>query len=100
MHGHQERRRATPATSRPSARLMLPDESRGRIADLAATYKTSLAELSRLLGRGDGYVSDYLNRKVPYDLAATDRHRIARFFGVDPETLKAPPSRPDRWRRR
>lgn len=80
-------------------RLMLPDEARARLADLVAAQATSLAELSRVLGRNEGYMSSYINRKVPYDLTHADRSRLARFLGVDPETLKRqPPRRPRRWR--
>jgi hypothetical protein len=73
---------------------MLPDETRARVAELISAHRASLAGLSRMLGRGEGYMSDYLNRKVPYDLAAADRGRLARFFGVDPEALKPQQRRP------
>lgn len=67
---------------------MLPDERRARFEALAIEHDASHAELSRILERGDGYVSSYLRRAVPYDLATADRSKLARFFGVDPETLK------------
>lgn len=72
---------------------MLPDERRVRLAELVAAQDTSLAELSRVLGRNEGYMSSYLHRKVPYDLASADRSRLARFLGVDPETMKRQPPR-------
>ena len=78
------RRYVTPKRSR----IMLSDERRVRFEELAAEHRASFAELSRILGRGDSYVSDYLRRKVPYDLAAADSGKLARFFGVDPDTLR------------
>lgn len=73
---------------------MLPDERRARFEALALEHKVTSSELSRILGRNDAYVSSYLRRRVPYDLAAADRNKLARFFGVDEETLK-PCRRPD-----
>lgn len=79
---------------------MLPDERRARMVELVREHRASRKGLSRLLGRGDGYLARYLSESVPYDLARTDREMLARYFGVDAETLKPmPPARPRRWRR-
>lgn len=69
-------------------RIMLADERRARLAALAREHNASHAELSRILGRNDAYVSSYLRRSAPYDLADHDRRKLARFFGVHEETLK------------
>ncbi|HVJ03823.1 MAG TPA: helix-turn-helix transcriptional regulator [Sphingomonas sp.] len=81
-------------------RITLPDERRARLAALAQEHDASHAELSRIIGRGETYISRYLRRAVPYDLPELDRRRLARFFGVDEETLtrRAPP-RPGPCRR-
>ena len=81
-------------------RLMLPDERRSRFGELVRQHKASRKGLSRLLGRGDGYVARYLTDSVPYDLAESDRDLLARYFGVEADTLRPPPpARPRRWRR-
>lgn len=69
-------------------RLMLPDERRARLDQLVRQHKASLKGLSRFIGRGDGYLSSYLTRQVPYDLAEPDRALLARYFGVDKDTLR------------
>ena len=72
-------------------RLILPDERRDRLAELADRHDASHAALSRMLGRSNTYFSRYLNRKVPYDLAEQDQLRLAWFFGVSPDTMRAEP---------
>lgn len=67
---------------------MLPDQRRARFEALAAEQGVSHAELSRILGRNEAYVSSYLRRSVPYDLAEKDRRLLARYFGVDEEALR------------
>lgn len=69
-------------------KIMLADERRARLEDLAGEQRASFAELSRVLGRNEAYVSDYLRRKVPYDLSDPDRSKLARYFGVDEDTLR------------
>ena len=81
-------------------RLMLPDERRARFGQLVDQHRASRKGLSRLLGRGDGYLARYLADSVPYDLAERDRDLLARYFGVEADTLRPPPPvRPRRWRR-
>jgi hypothetical protein len=80
--------RASNTPARPRLRLMLPDERRARFQALAIEQGASHVELSQILGRNDAYVSSYLTRGVPYDLARADQSKLARFFGVDEDTLK------------
>ena len=68
-------------------RIMLADERRARFDELVRTYGNT-AELSRVLGRSDGYVGRYLRDRVPYDLPDRDRRRLAEFFGVDEWLLR------------
>lgn len=81
-------------------RIILPDERRARFAELVTQHKSSLVQLSRIIGRSDGYFSSYLRRSVPYDLAERDRRKLARYFGVDEETLRPVPKARDKraWR--
>lgn len=82
-------------------RLMLPNERRARLGELVAQHGANRASLSRLIGRGTGYLGRYLREAVPYDLAEQDRDLLARYFGVDADTLRpAPPTHPRarRWR--
>lgn len=72
----------------------LPDEVRERIARAAAEHRITLKTLTRLIGRGNGYISRFMRQRVPYRLADEDQGRIARFLGLDEETLlKAAPQR-------
>lgn len=81
-------------------RLMLPNERRARLGELVARHGANCASLSRLMGRGTGYLGRYLREAVPYDLAEQDRDLLARYFGVDADTLRPRPAeRPRRcWR--
>lgn len=51
------------------------------------------AALSRLIGRNPAYIQQYLRRGVPRRLSETDRHLLARHFGVSEMQLGAPPAR-------
>ena len=51
------------------------------------------AALSRLIGRNPAYIQQYLRRGVPRRLSETDRHLLARHFGVSEVLLGAPPAR-------
>ncbi|MBB5712188.1 hypothetical protein [Sphingomonas xinjiangensis] len=79
---------------------MVADERRTRFGELVQAYGNS-AELSRVLGRSDGYIGRHLRDRVPYDLPDYDRRKLAQFFGVHAETLKQLPPSPSRlrWRR-
>ncbi len=71
---------------------MLPEERRARFAALAKTRGTSLKIISRIIGRSDGYFARYLRERVPYDLAERDYRKLARYFGVDADTMRPAPS--------
>lgn len=74
--------------------LLLPNERRARLGELVRQHKANRRDLSRFMGRGDSYLSDYLTRSVPYDLTEQDRDLLARYFGVDKDTLRPPPPKP------
>jgi repressor LexA len=60
-------------------------EIRAAIQGLAAKAGVSLAALSRMLGRNDAYLQQFVQRGTPRVLAEADRRQLAEFFGV-PET--------------
>ncbi len=71
-----------------------PNVIRQRIADECKRADISLAQLSRILGRPDGFIARFVREAVPYELAAADRDKVARYFGVPGPFLGAP-ARPD-----
>lgn len=70
---------------------MDPDAQRAALDFLVDAQGTSLATLSRALGRNPAYLQQFMKRGSPRLLAEADRARIARFFGV-PETQLGGPA--------
>jgi hypothetical protein len=68
---------------------MAPGDPRTTLIDLAAAGGTSLAALSRMLGRNPAYIQQYVRRRSPRVLEEADIAALARFFGVDPVRLGA-----------
>jgi phage repressor protein C with HTH and peptisase S24 domain len=68
-------------------------DPRERLAELARERGTSLASLSRMLGRNGSYFQQYITKGSPRKLEEEDRRRLAEFFGVDEGELGAPESR-------
>ena len=66
---------------------MAQDDPRTALAALAAASGTSLAALSRMLGRNAAYVQQYVRRGTPRSLEDEDVARLAAFFGVAPAML-------------
>jgi hypothetical protein len=60
---------------------------RQRIAQLAAQQRTSLAWLSRAIGKPDRYLSDHVRTARPEWLEPDDRAWLARFFAVSEDDL-------------
>lgn len=65
--------------------VMSETEIRTVLQELAARAGVSLAALSRMLGRNDAYLQQFVQRGTPRVLAERDRKSLAEFFGV-PET--------------
>jgi SOS-response transcriptional repressor LexA len=57
-------------------------EARSRLQDAARERGSSLAELSRLLGRNPAYLQQYVARGSPRHLDEPDLRKIAEFLGV------------------
>jgi phage repressor protein C with HTH and peptisase S24 domain len=61
---------------------MAAQDIRATIQALARQAGVSLAALSRMLGRNDAYLQQYVQRGSPRVLAEGDRRQLAAFFGV------------------
>lgn len=53
-----------------------------------------MAGLSRLLGRNDAYIQQYLRKGTPRHLPERERRMLARYFGVPDSTLGGPEADP------
>ncbi len=69
----------------PISSGMSGPEIRATLQALAGQAGVSLAALSRMLGRNDAYLQQFVQRGTPRVLAEGDRRQLAAFFGV-PET--------------
>jgi hypothetical protein len=86
----QERERAAAAAKRAEIRSILskaPADPREALAAAVAGGSDSLASLSRMLGRGDGYLRRFLVDGVPVALAPDDHRRLADYFGLTQREL-------------
>ncbi|MDO7843481.1 peptidase S24 [Sphingomonas immobilis] len=62
-----------------------PADARSRLDDLASRDKdASLASLSRMLRRRDGYLATFVRDGAPERLERKDRDLLAAYFRVDP----------------
>ena len=69
---------------------MIGQDVRAALPALAEQAGVSLAALSRMLGRNDAYLQQFVHRGSPRTLAEGDRRRLAEFFGVPETRLGAP----------
>ena len=65
-------------------------DSREKLSELARQRGTSLAALSRMLGRNAAYLQQYIAKGSPRKLEEIDRRRLAQFFGVSEIELGGP----------
>jgi len=63
---------------------------RDTLASLANERGSSLAALSRMIGRNSSYLQQYITKGSPRKLEEDDRRVLAQFFGVDEGALGAP----------
>lgn len=70
---------------------MQAQDPRQALESLVRERKDEYAALSRLIGRNETYIQQYVKRGVPRRLAEADRRTLARYFGVDEIMLGAPP---------
>ena len=72
----------------------MPEDSRIVLERLCSERGESLAGLSRLLGRNDAYIQQYLRKGTPRRLPERDRRTLARYFSVPESMLGGPASDP------
>ena len=65
-------------------------DARTRLADAARDRGSSLAALSRMLGRNPTYLQQYITKGSPRKLEEADRRRLAQFLGLSEADLGAP----------
>ncbi len=64
-----------------------PDDARRTLADLVGRYGESLASLSRMIGRNDAYLHQFIYRGTPQRLHEDDRLKLAQYFRVSERVL-------------
>jgi len=64
----------------------MSDDARATLQRLCSDRGESLAALSRLLGRNNAYIQQYLRKGTPRRLPESERHTLARYFAV-PEAI-------------
>lgn len=65
------------------------EDVRATIARLSAHHSESLAGLSRMLGRNDAYLQQFVKRGSPAKLDEDDRLMLAKYFQIDERLLGA-----------
>ena len=64
-------------------------DPRERLSELARERGSSLAALSRMLGRNGTYLQQFITKGSPRKLEEEDRRKLAQFFGVGEAELGA-----------
>ena len=62
--------------------------ARGRLQAMARDRRSSLAELSRLIGRNPAYLQQYVTRGSPRHLDEPDLRKIAEFLGISTRVIE------------
>lgn len=57
-------------------------DPRERVPALAAQYRVTLTDLSRIIGQSPRYLHRFVHDGVPADLGDEARDTLSRFFGV------------------
>lgn len=68
----------------------MSDDARATLLKLCSERGESLAGLSRLLGRNDAYIQQYLRKGTPRRLPERERLTLARYFAVPDAMLGGP----------
>lgn len=71
----------------------MSDDARANLKRLTNERRESLAALSRLIGRNEAYLQQYVTRGSPARLDERDRAILARYFGIDEAVLGGPAAR-------
>lgn len=70
----------------------MTDAARNRLGELARARGVGLAALSRMIGRNDAYLQQFVRRGSPQRLDERDRRALAAFLGVEEGELGGPPA--------
>ncbi len=65
----------------------LPVDAREALAVVADRRGETMSNLSRLIGKSDGYLARYIRDGVPLALPANERKLLARYLGVQPTAI-------------
>ena len=65
-------------------------DPREKLSELVRERGSSLAALSRMLGRNASYLQQYITKGSPRKLEEIDRRRLAQFFGIAETELGGP----------
>lgn len=68
-------------------RPVSPQQARLELDRLIKNGRDGYAALSRMIGRNEAYLQQFIKRGVPECLAERDRRMLANFFGVDEKLL-------------
>lgn len=71
-----------------------PQQVRANLVALANKSGASLSSLSRMIGKNEAYLQQFVKRGTPAKLDEADRLKLAQFFGCDERRLGAR----DPWR--
>lgn len=69
---------------------MTLEDPRQRLIALAGARRVSLSALSRMIGKNESYLQQFVRKGSPRKLEEGDRAMLARFFGVPEAELGAP----------
>ena len=65
-------------------------DARARLLELSRESRSSLSELSKLIGKNATYLQQFVRKGSPRKLGEEERRKLAGFFGVDEGELGAP----------
>lgn len=80
-------------------RIVVSTEARANLERVAREGVYSHAQLSRVIGRGEGYVGRHIREGVPALLAEQDAKTLAAFTGSDPRLFGVVGHQPPRRER-
>lgn len=75
---------------------MTPEDPRAVLERLCIERGEDFASLSRLIGKNNAYIQQYLRRGTPKKLREGERQVLARYFGIPESALGAPQGAPAR----
>lgn len=73
----------------------MDDVARTTLQRLCSERGESLAGLSRLLGRNEAYIQQYLRKGSPRRLPETERRTLSRYFSIPDAMLGGPAAEPE-----